>query len=250
MHTPTDTTHGGLTNDLADWFPVVEATGVKVPRTTIIPVPESFIYTLLEDEKPTDADLAVIPAVEAAAREYGYPAFLRTGEHSAKHYWKDSCFVDEPGKITSAIGTMFETQVMMFMPMPQTIVVREFLKAEPVFYAFNGTPITKERRYFVKDGKVYDNHPYWPLMSIEGHSPRDEHDIELPQSEWHDLLKGISQDDDHEELVALTEKAAANLTGAWSVDWLRVGDEWVFIDAAHAESSYMMPDEDREALKL
>jgi hypothetical protein len=79
------TDHGGLSNDLADWYPVIAATGVPTPRTIIVPAAESLIDLFLDGSPIDSAGKATVQAVEAAIAQFDGPVFLRTGEMSAKH---------------------------------------------------------------------------------------------------------------------------------------------------------------------
>ena len=41
------------------------------------------------------------------------------------------------------------------------VVVREFLDLPHTFHAFSGMPVSREFRYFIKNGSVLCRHPYW-----------------------------------------------------------------------------------------
>ena len=244
--------HGGLTNDLADWYPVVAATGVPTPATRIIPVPESLLIAVLDGEPFDVSAERSLGLVAEAAAELGVPVFLRTGEMSAKHDWDFSCHVRDLSGLTFAVSNLFQAQAMAFgVPEPTHLVIREMLPTEHLFYAFSGMPITKERRYFVENSHVVDRQPYWPLGAIRGQYPRSP-EGPLDDDVWEGLLREASTQTEEEVavLTALSEQAAVGLTGAWSLDWLWVPSTgWVFTDAAHAEQSYRMPDIEREALR-
>ena len=250
-------THGGLSNDLADWYPLVQALDVPTPRTLIEPVPES-LTALLDLVDPASPDFPAdaretLERIRVALIVTGTPVFLRTGEMSAKHAWGASCLLDEPDNLVENLFGLYETQAMAWgVPMPEHIIIRELLPTEHLFYAFNGMPITKERRYFVRDGRVYDHHPYWPVSAIEDHHPHAADGRELPAAEWTETLREASSEtaEEIEELTRLAERVGSVLPGAWSVDFLWVPDRgWAFIDAAHAERSYVMPEVDRAALR-
>lgn len=247
-------------NDLAEWFPLVQATGTPTPATIIVPVHDDLTEILDGVTGPNwEADLA---AVRAAADQIGYPAFLRTGHLSAKHSWSHSCHLRDRAGLAAAVGELVEAQACAWLPPARHIVVRELLNADPVFFAFEGMPVTRERRYFARDGVVYDHHPYWPAGAV--HTPRDNgaatHTTgpdqwpgrELDATEWLPLLLSISDEptDEVDTLAMLTETAAEHLIGDWSLDWLWTVDRgWVFIDAAHGEESYRMDANERSVLR-
>ena len=251
------------TNDLADWFPRVAGTGVPVPKTVVVPVHGGLLDAIDSavafGHPSVAADLA---AVEAAVVEVGLPAFLRTGHLAGKHSWSRTCHVTALDAVARAVFALVETQAMAWgLPPVRTMVAREMLSTEPVFWAFESMPVTRERRYFARDGVVYDHQPYWPAGAIT--DPRDAPGAawrtskagwpgrELVADEWVSLLRSISREEPQEvaELTALTTRASTDLPGAWSLDWLWTTDRgWVFIDAAHAEESFVMDDEQRAVL--
>ena len=250
--------HGGLSNDLADWFPPIAAAGIPVPRTLIIPVPESLL-TVVDGINPRDPEF---PADARYALEMihldllitGTPVFIRTGELSGKHQWADTCALTDPDQLEQHLYHLYEAQCAAFgLPLPAHIILREMLNTEPLFYAFDGMPITKERRYFTTGGRVTDHHPYWPIAAVLEGNPTAIDGSVLHDADVADILSAASVETDDEiaELTALTERAAAAVTGDWSFDWLWTVDRgWVFIDAAHAERSYRMPEQDRALLSL
>lgn len=235
-------------NDLAEWFPLVQATGVPTPATIVVPV-HAELTTILDGSPSVMVDFD-LRQIRAATDEIGYPAFLRTGHLSAKHSWEGACHLPSPAELTGHVAALLEAQLCAFtLPVPRHMVVRELLLTDPVFLAFDGMPITRERRYFARDGKVYDHHPFWPAAAL--HDVRDAAGNALDHTAWLPLLRGISDEPPNEvaELTALTEVAAERLPGDWSVDWLHTRDRgWVMIDAAHGEESWRATAEDREVL--
>lgn len=239
------TSHGGLRTELADWFPLVTETGTPVPRTIIVPADGAALFGAYEGH-PTAASEAIMQRVRDAADQIGYPAFIRTGLTSGKHSWKWTCHLDSEASVPRSVLALFEFQEMVFLPMIENFVVRELLPTTPLFYAFEELPITRERRYFARDGKVYDHHPYWPAGALDEHVGSHGRNA----GGWEHTLAtdSIETDEEVTTLTALTERAAAVLPGAWSLDWLHTDQGWVFIDAAWAENSYVMPGHERARL--
>ena len=75
---------------LSYWFPILEATGVRVPKTEWWETDADF-WPWVDGEESKSAN-AFIDDLRQRLRERGYPVFLRTGHTSAKHSWKDSCY--------------------------------------------------------------------------------------------------------------------------------------------------------------
>lgn len=241
--------HGGLRTELADWFPLAESTGVPVPRTTILPINGRDLWALFDGETKPSV-LALAERIKLAAEDFGYPVFVRTGLLSAKHSWKWLPCLTSPDDVMRTISGLAEMQEMAWLPAVENYVVREMLPTVPLFHAFQDMPITLERRYFIDNGKVVDRQGYWPISAIEGHID----DIEDHErvADWRERLVAASRETD-EEIALLTgyaERLATVMPGAWSVDFLSTARGWFFIDAAWAETSYVVTDEDREALGM
>jgi len=213
------------------WFPLLQKTGVPVPKTVIIDAGDHVSGYVFSDQ-PIPQKL--LNAIAKAAKEVGgYPAFLRSGHTSNKHSWSRTCFLASESQIDRNVREISEyCECCDLLGLPSNIwVVREFLPIEPAFRAFNDTPICKERRYWIKDGKVVGHHPYWPPESIQ--RPSD------PNWDKHLAWINVERPDEVAELTALSEKAGRVFYGAWSIDWLWIPSRgWVCIDMAEAERSY------------
>ncbi len=223
---------GRVTNDLAEWFPVLLGTGVRVPKTFIFKT-DAPLISLFDGEHVAGFD-ELVSEIAKACEEIGYPAFLRSGQTSAKHDWENTCLLKSKGEIEDHIAAIVEYgECASLIGLPyDTWVVREMLPVDPVFTAFMEMPITKERRYFIEAGKVICHHPYWPEEAfVNQYVSRDD---------WHELLATMNLESEEEiaELTALSEKVSAAFEGAWSLDWLWTKRGWVAIDMATAESSY------------
>lgn len=238
---------------LEEWYPLVQPI-VPTP-VTVIERTDVDLARLLEgsvdghDEAIATGllDLAVRLARAADHVGIGYPLFLRTGMGSGKHEWTDTCHVPSREALTSHIMALVEwSELVDFVGLPSDVwVARELLPTVAPFTAFGGFPVTKERRYFIEDGKVLGHHPYWPPFTIVAPSITD----------WRDALSELNHEDaeEHDLLAAQSLKVAAAVPGAWSVDWLWVpenawqhvagnavaGGQWFLTDMAWAERSYV-----------
>lgn len=222
---------------LSYWFPLIQSAGLPVPKTEIVLSTvdeEAALWRGLDGE---DGDVSTLAARirEAALRLGGAPVFLRTDLTSAKHDWQKSCFVGDLARVERHIYAIAEFSACAdFMGLSfDTWVVRELLSTEPVFTAFWGhMPITREFRFFVKDGAIDHVQPYWPPDSIDGHTEDAWWRTKL------DRISGLSSDE-RAQLGALTVRAGEAVGGFWSVDWLWTTDRgWVLTDMAEGERSF------------
>lgn len=232
-------------NCLSYWFPRLQASGVAVPKTVIVRARHDLLrlYCNATDGEPeltktyTVAHERFVLRLVCATSLVGLPCFLRTGMGSGKHDWVHTCCVHNVDKIRSHIFALIEWSCMVDpIGLPTDVwVVREFLKTEPAFHAFAGMPITKERRWFFRDGQILGHHPYWPPDSIEFWRKGDH------PGNWRKRLDAIQVESEEEiaYLGKLTLRVARKFKGGWSLDWLWTTDrEWVAIDMARAEHSF------------
>lgn len=233
-----------LTNDLADWYPLLAAAGVPTPRTSVIHT-DVDLMDLLDGVAPSGLS-GLVEAITDAAGRLGFPAFLRTGHTSGKHDFAKTAFLRTPSDVLPHIAALVEHSAMAdFFGLPtNTWVVREFLPIRPAFIAFRGLPITAERRYFFNAlGQVTGHHPYWPGAAIAAGNPRGPRGP-LAEGEWGHILDGLNVETDDEvaHLTEMTERVAAQFKyqGSWSVDYLLTADRgWVAIDMARFEDSFI-----------
>ncbi len=228
---------------LSYWFPLIEAAGLPVPRTRIVRVsPEdmALLYPFcLDGEGDPAAWRRLIAAIEMAAHELrGPPWFLRTDYTSGKHSWKDTCYIPDLDDLPSHVSRLIEESEMASMiGLPwDAWVIREFLRTPPRFYAFSSMPITREFRYFVRDGVIDHRQPYWPDHAIEDHF----YDNPEPP-DWRETLARMSRlyPAEKDKLDRMTLAASAAVPGFWSVDWLEtVGGDWYLTDMAEGEKSF------------
>lgn len=223
-------------NDLAYWYPRIRDL-VATPKTGIVRLDGVKAVELLDvlDGKlpPWWAEFLhhMVMAVDYVA---GPPAFLRTGHTSGKHDWVNTCDVRDTATIGAHIVALVEfSSCVDFFGLPlDTWAVREMLAVESPFNAFNGFPVSRERRYFLHDGAVVGHHAYWPPMAIQDHTTA---------IGWEAQLDALNFEPPGEVdwLSRQTEKVGAVVDGDWSVDWLHTTDRgWVLIDMADAHESW------------
>lgn len=223
-------------NSMLYWWPFLEHVDVPMPRTIIVWTGKKIFQEIL-DGKAFPSYLAKM--FQVAAKEIGYPLFIRTDHASGKHDWENSCYVSSAENLLrNIIGVVEFNEIAGFLGLNyNAIIFREYISLNAPFKAFHGNlPIAKERRYFVDNGKVICHHPYWVEDAIEK-------TIKKPP-DWKKLLRKINQENE-EEVYILTkyaEKIGEMLRGYWSIDFAQdQGGTWYFIDAALGENSWHPP---------
>jgi hypothetical protein len=232
--------HSEDKNCISYWYPVA-ARLTRVPLTAIYQTDHVAILQSLDGEF-TPEFKALVDWIEDAVEWFGgYPVFLRTGHTSGKHEWVKTCYFANDNKIEEHIYNLVEYSAcagVMGLPV-DTWAVREFLKLDAPFTAFNGLPIGRERRLFVRDGICECVHPYWPIGAFE------EEDLSGAQIDA--LVKdNIVTGEQRWNLVPVAERVGEALGGYWSIDFAQtVNGDWYLIDMAEGDKSYHWEDCER-----
>lgn len=229
-------------NCISYWLPLIEKIGLPVPRTLLIamtPDAQRVIWTSEDGEEPDCEALAewnaFIARLRSACETLGSPVFLRAGETSAKHSWKDSCFVTDFDTIPSHVFTIAKyCEMASALGLPYDVwAVREYLSGESygVCPIYHDMPLRREYRFFADASGVICRHPYWPQAAIaQGGGPLSGADYaafaRLPEGP--ELAR-------MDEIAAVAARACG---GAWSVDLLDTDRGWVLTDMALAAQSY------------
>lgn len=224
-------------NCLSHWFPLIEAAGLPVPRTTIIRA-EHDLTSMLDGVRPEDWD-TFQELVRAACYDHGVPCFLRTGQGSGKHSWSDCCYVADAANVGQHIFNLVEWShlVDMFGLPTDVWAVRDLIETKPLFTCewFGGFPVTREFRYFMRDDEFEHVHvqPYWPPDAVADGSP--------DHPDWRERLEIANRltDDEMQHLATLAGAAVGAVGGYWSIDFLedRHGNWWL-TDMALGEQSF------------
>lgn len=238
-------------NCLSWWFPRIAKAGLPVPDTQIVNMSQDacdHVWTCFDGDEPDGLKRGAFESflrdlASAALMIGGTPFFLRTGQTSAKHDWKDSCYVENPGKLSNHVLKIAEFSVLAdMMGLPFDVwAVRKMLPVKtPAFHAFYGDmPIVKEWRVFAEDGEILCHHPYWPEGAFEGHTQADD---------WKDKLKELYREPCPEEVFDIARRASEALAGeAWSIDILDTEAGWYLTDCAL--SSWSWHEEGCQAVK-
>ncbi len=223
---------------LSYWLPKIEAAGLPVPRTEIIRVPDDDLIEVVDGKTP-ESFISLVANIWKASETIGVPFFLRTDFTSGKHEWGRTCFVADVADTASHVAALIEySECVDILGLPTDVwVVREMIRTKPLFHAFGGRmPITREFRFFIRDGIVEHVQPYWPANAFVGNLMPD------TPADWAERLAKASRltFDERNELTVLTFGACTALGGGyWSVDWLQDADgKWWLTDMAEGEKSY------------
>ncbi len=234
-------------SSMLNWYPKVKDLDIPQPKTLILQLSQddiASVYGLLE-RKPLPEPLKDL--IHEGAGKIGYPLFLRSDQGSGKHWWEDTCFVAIKRNLIRNLTKLVEWhESVSLIGLPcWALVFREYIDMDSKFKAFNGMPISPERRYFIKGGVFVKKTPYWPVDSIQFRKdrPQDEHG-----EDWEALLQEMNKETP-EEIALLTkyaEMVGDVLDEYWSIDFCKgLNGKWYLIDMARGEVSWD-PDKDKE----
>jgi hypothetical protein len=216
-------------NSMLLWYPQIKDLPIPQPQTLILRIPFDVLLGWIEGPIPKDHQ----ELITGFAERLGYPVFIRTDVSSGKHLWKDTCFVENKGRLFANIQRLIEDNQCASLSglFCNALVFRKFIDMDSRFTAFQGLPICPERRYFINNGEITDHFPYWPEQAI----------IDPSISEWkQELAKANAETADEIELLSGYAKSVSEvMEGEWSVDFCRGRDgKWWMIDLACAEDSW------------
>ena len=221
-------------NSMTHWFPRLVEAGLPVPRTVLVDMPveaQECVWSAFDGEDKNVADFeAFAVRIADAAATVGYPCFLRTDHTSAKHGWKDTCYIKDEADIASHVFRIAETSELMGIGLPySTWAVRELLPTIPlaVCHGYGDMPVCREFRFFVEDGRIVCRHPYWPIEALQQGGVDADLDYEA-----------LCKLPDDGSLDALASSAGAAVGGAWSVDILETRRGWFVTDMAETHKSF------------
>ena len=220
-------------NSALRWLAPIEAAGLPIPRTLMIPYSHYDILPIFDGDS-SEEFIRLKIAVEEAVSEIGPPAFLRTDLSSAKHSGPKSYLITNAAACGQQVfDTLEDNEMKFFMQRegPQTMMVRQFLDLDSRFTAFDGLPIAREWRIFADGEHVICKHPYWPKEALEGH---------VSSAGWEDQLAEMHVYPEDAGLEAMAIQAARACVGEpWSVDFARdKSGKWWLLDMAVMADSY------------
>jgi len=235
-------------NCLSYWFPKLQSANLPVPKTEIITVPNgNMIMPPILDGKEFVGMNKLIDDIKIAIANIGtLPVFLRTGQGSGKHRWKNCCYLNDINMIGHHIYNLVEwSHMVSFLGLPHDVwAVREFLPTKPIAILprYDDMPLITEVRAFICDGKVICSHDYWPCKSImNGLSLPPSVTIASVKKESERLHKLVSTTiEQREEAHVVARKVAKTFhdDGYWSVDLLLTDRGWYITDMANGHESF------------
>lgn len=235
------------------WYPKLQEIGIRTPRTVIANLGQDLTLWAWGEAVPGLS--SHIERVRLICQEIGYPCFLRSGQTSAKHDWKNSCYLTDDSDLPKHMYAIVEYCAMAGMEgLPVSVfAARELIPTTPICNAFYGDmPITREFRFFVKDGSIDHWQPYWPQGALDGNVDITKFDeCTETDTSWMRRLETINHLDgnEYELLASETLKVGKHFGGYWSVDWLQATDgTWYCIDMALGGMSYRYDPETGEQL--
>lgn len=231
-------------NCLSYWFPVLERSGLPVPRTEIIRS-EVNLCPLADGKEPSGLDGLTEQISEACTRIGAGPYFFRTGQGSGKHNWKNTCFLasSSPSLIRRHVCELFDwSQMVDFLGLRTDVwVVREMLPVEhiSILERYGDFPLVKEVRGFVNGGQVLCSHPYWPRVAVREGSRIPDDDV---SDMW--FRRALATEEEFREAGQLLKQVATAFSddGSWSVDVLFTKRGLFVTDMAEMHRSFHWPD--------
>lgn len=222
---------------MVTWQGAVESLGIPHPRTVFVPFAADVLRPLFYGEPAPDLEKHMAHLINAA-KGFTFPLFLRTDLSSGKHSWLKTCYVPSLEALPEHAIAVAEQNEMadLFGLEYEGFALREFVELDSTFTAFDGMPVSAERRYFAEGGKVLCHHPYWFEDAIE----RGDWRGALPD-DWRERLAILNDERGDPDSLALWASAVTKLLpGAWSVDFARLRNrrDWILIDMALADSSW------------
>jgi hypothetical protein len=240
-------------NCISYWLPVLERAALPTPKTIIVRYPHdgNELFSILDGQIPPGwAEFTA--ELQSAGGAIGYPLFMRTGQTSGKHDWKDCCYVASADDIVNHVARLVDRSACAgFFGLPVDVwAIRRMLPVKPICTLpyYGDMPLVREVRAFVRDGKEVCRHCYWPAESIEHGFGYYAGDGE-PMAKFIDrVLLGrykreaarLPEGDEARALAELIDRVAKAFAGdgAWSVDFLETTDGWCCIDMAEAANSF------------
>lgn len=237
-------------NCLSHWFPLIEAACLPVPRTTIVRMPDEAMH---EFHRMFDGELrpfggpsdTFLVELRRACDAMGYPCFLRTGQGSGKHQWKDTCYIASADDLPQHVWNLIEWSecVDMIGLRWDVWAVRELLPTRAMFTLplYGDMPVCREFRAFVRDGVIQCLHPYWPKDALRQGFRSAPEGFE---DQWHSLCRVYEDGDEFDGLRSLAGLAVAAgkaVGGYWSVDIIETKRGWFVTDMAIGERSFHWP---------
>lgn len=232
----------------------------KVPDTKILHVPITMLQLTrlgFETLNPVTKEIVNRYCKKVFHLDEHGDYFIKTGTYSSKYEFRNAHIhepkeVDEMGEyflllnhLTCSMAAPTNNRSFYGANTTNEWVVREYIKdkeSNPTIY--NGLPLHTEYRVFVDfDTKeILGVSPYWRSDVMKGKfkevsSPQERHDYVVYM--MHEDVLNKRYNESVQIVLAELKKVIPRieLTGQWSIDVMRNGDDYYIIDMALAENS-------------
>lgn len=244
----------------------------KVPDTKILHVPITMLQLTrlgFETLNPVTKEIVNRYCKKVFHLDEHGDYFIKTGTYSSKYEFRNAHIhepkeVDEMGEyflllnhLTCSMAAPTNNRSFYGANTTNEWVVREYIKdkeSNPTIY--NGLPLHTEYRVFVDfDTKeTLGVSPYWRSDVMKGKfkevsSPQERHDYVVYM--MHEDVLNKRYNESVQIVLAELKKVIPRieLTGQWSIDVMRNGDDYYIIDMALAENSALNDCVPREKLR-
>jgi len=227
----------GVQSSMLLWYPKLTKLPIPQVKTEIIETGHDVLSNCIR--KDCDLPDTIWKSLhDAMDKIRNYPMFMRTDQASAKHSWKDTCFLPSKKDLKQHLYSLLEEHEMQNMAGElgyDAIVFREFLELESSFTTdfYGDFPVNKELRCFIDNGKLVSIHNYWFEDAVEQGHP---HDLK-----WREKLKQLNNisKKDLQEIKEQLSEVNKVFKEYWSVDFAKSKEGiWYLIDMARGEVSY------------
>lgn len=243
-------------NNLSYWFPKIKNCGFKVPDTCIINLPFKTWRWLRSDnytqEKIKEFSDWIINYLRKENFDIDRNLFLKTGLYSDKFQF-NNCKLTDINNIGEQFLNIFYQGMIVGADRTNEIVIREFIKSSPdKLTIYRGMPLNTEFRVFYDfdNKKILGVFNYWNknVMLSSFNTDRTHYceetlnEIKKDKKNFIKMICIIEKEfSEYEEFVkteVIKNMSNVNMKGKWSIDIMKVEDQFYLIDMALANQSY------------
>lgn len=239
-------------NNLSFWFPKIRDCGIRVPGTTVIPVPEDVVVAFFGDEGEEDmkrilayVEEKVMPVVDAMP---GLP-FIKNGCFSDKFRFSLCCPPDKRLStiLRSVIGIQGDSLAYDTMGAAELVIRERIPSPDDMPRIYGGMPLNCEFRVFYD----FDEHKALYVMNYwdrdycrDAVADKNPSDGKAFDERWPSLdgeYRANAETVFREVSAAMED--VSGLRGTWSIDILRdaEGVLWLIDMAVASQSAYWDP---------
>lgn len=232
-------------NNLSYWFPQVKDCGIKVPETIVIPLSfEQFKW--LSSDNYQDKDICkmgkfIKDKILLSSIKDKTMFFIKTGTFSNKFDFS-TCKVENLDKIGYQFLNIYYAAMCVCDGPSTEIVIREFIKSKQTKKIYNGMPLNTEFRVFYDfdEKKVLGIFNYWDreVMLNSLVRMKAKNDIEIFSRAISAIEESFTIHKDMVINLIENKMRTVSLQGKWSIDIMKVENDFYLIDMATAETSY------------